>query len=157
MISSEAWKRHAANLLRLEKEKSDALKRNDPSSLPPENFNPADLSDVYAYFEVIPNFRWGDRWYSKARYDVHYHASVKGQTVCRRDTGSPPDPDEETAEPVDWEKLLAVYLAERERWRRDPDLTRTLVTQRERVRDRLRRRSSQRPSPAPDLKRFFST
>lgn len=106
------------------------MSKRDPNSLPPEHFSPEIESDVLAYFDVIPNFVFGGRWYSKARYCLVFDPSTGGRCVMRRGAPLPSDEvvrkgrpydlepvgDEETADPVDWSgPLMEQYLYRRRR------------------------------------------
>lgn len=95
------------------------MSRNDPDSLPPENFDPAIKADVMAYFRVIPNRPWAGRWFSKSRFvwvlDPETGAQVPAyrepphSQVCLNATT-----DADTADPVDWSVLQEEY----DYWRR---------------------------------------
>lgn len=100
-----------------ENEKMNALKRNDPDCLPPEDFDPGSEIDVETYFEVIPNFRYAGKWWSKDRYCL---SITQHSTRLVRVSDGVVDPSAEAGDydPLDWAELLPAYKEKRRRYRR---------------------------------------
>ena len=61
-------------------------------------------SDFRAWQKVLPNFPFGNQWYSKERYGIVLHQG-KHKPWPMPDT----DPDEPTFDQVDWVELLPKY------------------------------------------------
>lgn len=93
------------------------MSKNDPDSLPPENFDPKYETDVMAYWHVIPNYRVGPKWYSKKRYALIYGPKMAVHIVNRDDPASPLVDVGSTADPLDWKLLMPEYLKWRHRYK----------------------------------------
>lgn len=88
--------------------------------MPPENFDPEVEADVLAYFEVIPNWPLGTRWYSKERFGrVYWNGAPMAMRRGEVWTGEPYSGPEQTWDPVDWDVLQPEYERVRARLLRE--------------------------------------
>ena len=99
------------------KKRAKDRKSKLPIALPPvDDFNYNNESDYMALDHVLPNFRFGQHFYSKARYGIFVTAGCR-RVVLDQATMQPPDPDDQTWDPVDWDLLLDDFIYWRKRYR----------------------------------------